>query len=555
MRLDLKAPDVIDTTFLETTVQQATLLLRASGGGFYLCDPALCEMALAATYHLAEMPCDVALLNQVCESRVAVRDAQPGQPRLLAAPSVWRDAVRGVLLVIDDDPARIFGEQDVALLQPLADLAAAVLHQAERLTRMTAQFRALHVIDVALTSSLQLDRVLNLILEKAVGLVGAEHGSLRLLNPDTDELILKAFLGEGWTREVRAFTFKVGLGITGWVAEHRQPYLCPDALRDTQNIVLFEEMRSGVAVPLLSGLGDEPENDGLLGVLLLESAKPTAFDHQDVELLEAMAQEAVIAIQNATQHQKLQLMHQALVDEQERRVAAEKWTVMGQTATALAHRINNLMGIVPASAGEIRRILSGLEMSEVDRQWLESNLDRIERNSRFILRLSDALFRPFQETGPHAQFDVNRLLNQALQAASLAPDVEVIRDYGDDLPAVESNSLLVDSFLELITNAWKALAEQEEKKLLLRTRLEVNETDSWVVAQICDTGSGIPPEQMAHLWDMFQQSSDGLGFGLWWVRTFIERQGGTIGCESTEEGGTTFTIRLPAHSGVELFQT
>lgn len=554
MRLDLKAPEVIDTAFLETTVRQATLLLRGSGGGFYLCDPAYCDMTLTATYNLAEMPCDVTLLHQVCESRAAVRDAQPGQPALLAVPSIWRDAARGVLMVIDDEPARTFGEQDVALLQPLADLAAAVLHQAERLTRMTAQFRALHVIDVALTSSLQLDRVLNLILEKAVGLVGAEHGSLRLLNPDTGELILKAFLGEGWTQEVRAFVFKIGHGITGWVAEHRRPYLCPDALHDLQNVVLFEEMRSGVAVPLLSGLGGEPESDELLGVLLLESTKLAAFDQQDVELLEALAQEAVIAIQNATQHQKLQLMHQALLDEQERRVAAEKWTVMGQAATALAHRINNLMGIVPASAGEIRRILSGLEMPEADQQWLESNLDRIERNSRFILRLSDALFRPFQETGPRARFDVNRLLNQALQAAALAPDIQVIRDYGDDLPAVESNSLLVDIFLELITNARKALAEQEEKKLLVRTRLEVNETDSWVVAQVCDTGGGIPPKQMAHLWDMFHQSTDGLGFGLWWVRTFIERQGGIIVCESTQESGTTFTVRLPAHSGVELFE-
>jgi GAF domain-containing protein len=510
MRTDLRTLEVIDTAFLETTVRQATLLLQASGGGFYLCDPAQCEMTLAATYNLAEMPCDVRLLNQVCESRSVVSDSRSGQSALLAVPSVWRDAVRGVLLVADDEPGRTFGEQDVALLQPLADLAAAVLHQAERLTRMTAQFRALHVIDVALTSSLQLDRVLNLILEKAVDLVGAEHGSLRLLNLDTGELILKACLGEGWTPEVRAFTFKVGHGLTGWVAEHRQPYLCQDAHHDPQNIVLFEEMQSGVAVPLLSGLGDEPENDGLLGVLLLESTQPAAFDQQDVELLEALAQEAVIAIQNATQHQKLQMMHQALLDEQERRVAAERWTVMGQAATALAHRINNLMGIVPASAGEIRRILSDLELTRSDRQWIESNLDRIERNSRFILRLSDALFRPFQETGARARFDVNRLLNQALEAAGLPSDIEVIRDYGDDLPAVESSSLLVDIFLELITNARKALVEQEEKKLRLRTRHEVNETDSWVVTQVSDTGSGIPPEQMAHLWDMFLQSTDGL---------------------------------------------
>jgi signal transduction histidine kinase len=420
----------------------------------------------------------------------------------------------------------------------------------ERLARMTAQFRALHAIDMALSASLQLDRVLTLILERAVELVGAEHGSLRLLDPETGDLALKAWLGEGWTPDVRAHRFRVGQGIAGWVAAQRQPYLCPDARHDPQYVVLFAEMRSSVAVPLLSGLGEGPE-DELLGVLLLESTRPEAFDQQDVELLQALAQEAVIAIHNATQHQQLQAMHQALLDEQARRVAAEKWTVMGQTATALAHRINNLIGVVPVSAGEIRRVLAGLEMPPADREWIESNLDRIERNGRYILKMSDALFRPFQEPGAQARFDVNRLLDEALQAANLSPGTQVIRDYGHDLPAVESNSLLVDIFLELVTNACNAMDAQPCKQLQLRSGLEADEAGSWVVVEIGDTGTGISDDQMAHLWDIFQPSADGLGFGLWWVRTFIERQGGTIACDSRPGMGTTFTVRLPACPGAE----
>ena len=421
---------------------------------------------------------------------------------------------------------------------------------AERLTRMTAQFRALHAIDMALTSSLRLDRVLSLILEKAVDLVGAEHGSLRLLDPATGELVLKAWLGEGWTPEVRAHTFRLGQGIAGWVAEHRQPYLCSDALHDPQYVVLFAEMRSSVAVPLLSGLSGGVE-DEFLGVLLLESARLEAFDQQGVELLQAMAQEAVLAIHNATQHEKLQAMHRALLDEQARRVAAEKWTVMGQTATALAHRINNLIGVVPASAGEIRHVLARLEVPAADREWINANLDRIERNGRYILNLSNAFFRPFQESGPQAWFDVNRLLNEALQAAGLPPAVQVIRDYGIDLPAVESSPLLVDIFVELIANARKAMDGRPCQQLQLRTALESDGSGSWVVIQVSDSGKGITAEQMAHLWDVFQPSVDGLGFGLWWVRTFIERQGGIITCDSTPGVGTTFTVRLPAYPRVE----
>lgn len=555
MRDDLEPIETIDTDFLESTTRQASILLHATGSAFYLCDPDRGRLKLVAAHGVVVPDWGEELLNRVCASQQAVIETHPQGGAVIAVPSIWRDTLRGVLVVADDASPRAFDEQDVTLLLPLAELTAAVLRQAERLIRMTAQFRALHVIDIALTSSLRLDRVLNLILEKAVDLVGAEHGSLRLLDPDTGELVLKAYLGEGWTPEIRAYRFQLGQGITGWVAEHRRPYLCSDSLNDPQNVVLFEEMRSGVAVPLLSRLGEEPERDELLGVLLLESARLAAFDNHDVELLEALAQEAVIAIQNATQHHKLQLMHQALQDEQERRVAAEKWTVMGQAATALAHRINNLIGIVPASAAEIRHALVRLEMSQPDRAWIEANLDRIERNGRFVLRLADALFRPFQEPSPRARFEVNRLLNEALKAANLPADVQVGRDFGEGLPEVESSSLLVDIFLELLTNAGKAMEAQPRKRLMMRTGVEVDDRDRWVVIEISDTGKGITSEQMTHLWDMFAQSADGLGFGLWWVRTFIERQGGTIGCDSEPGAGATFTVRLPAYSGVELLET
>jgi signal transduction histidine kinase len=533
--------------FLESTVQQAVLLVRASGSGFYLCGSEPGDAVLAASLHWASTSWDHGLIGRVCSSWKAIMEVAPEGDQVLAVPSIWRAAVRGLLLVVREGTHLPFEEQDAGLLQPLADLAAAVLYQAERLERMTDQFRALHVIDVALTSSLQLDRVLNLILDQAVNLVGAEHGSLRLLNSDTGELVLRACTGEGWTPEVRAYRFRIGQGITGWVAEHRQPYLCPDLQRDPQNVVLFAEMRSGVAVPLLVSAGEQmQEVEELLGVLLLESTRLGAFDQHDVELLEALAQEAILAIQNATQRQKLQLMHQALQDEQERRVAAERWTVMGQAATALAHRINNLIGLVPASAGEIRRTLSGLSVSEADRAWLEQNLNRIERNSRFVLRLAEALFHPFQELGPQARFDVNRLVNEALQAASLPPSVRVVRDYAEVLPAVESSSLLVDIFVELLTNARKVMTGQAQQRLEVRTREEADRGGAWVLVEISDTGPGISAERMAHLWDMFQPSENGLGFGLWWVRTFLERQGGTIACDSQPGAGSTFSIRLPA---------
>ena len=538
MQPHISSKDILDPNLLQSVVRQATFQCRAEGSGFYLCDPERGHNTLLATQNLPKEPWDEMLLRQMIDSGEAVIKTLPDQSVLMAAPLVWQEAVRGLLIVFDRRPGRIFSKRDIALIQSLADLTASVAQQNERLARMTAQFRTLHTIDVALTSSLELDHVLNLILEKAAELVNAEHGSLRHLEPETGHLVLKAHYGEGWTQEKMAYTPRIGQGIARWVAEKQRPYLCPDVRKDPLNVVLFEDMRSSISVPLLYSLDEQHQKGKFIGVLLLESSRPAAFDQQDVELLEALAQEAVIAIQNATQLQKLKA-------EQERRLAAEKWAVMGQAATALAHRINNLLGVVPVGASEVLQLVAKMELSAADRRWAQSNLERISRNSQFILKLSEALFRPFKESGPPTRFDVNRLLNEALDSADIPDGVEVVCDYDQQLPPVNCSLLLLDIFLELMTNACKAMERRKLRRLEISSRSEQIDGHPWVRVRISDTGKGMSSHHLDHLWNLFQSSEDGLGFGLWWMRTFIERQGGTIECLSQLDKGATFIIRLP----------
>ena len=533
---------ILDPDFLQSVVRQASYQCRADGSCLYMWDSERKRMSLVATHNLQDVPWDGGLIGRVTNSRQTMAEICTDRCVSLAAPLIWQDDVRGILIVFDENVKRTFRERDAALLQSLADMAASVAQQNERLARMTTQFRTLHTIDVALTSSLELERVLDMILEKAAELVGAEHGSLRQLDPESGKLVLRAHYGDGWTPEKLAYTPRIGQGIARWVAENRRPYLSPDVRHDPLNVVLFEDMRSSISVPLQYGLEDSAKPDSLLGVLLLESSRVAAFDQQDVELLEALAQEAVIAIQNASQHQKL-------MAEQEKRLAAEKWAMMGQAATALAHRINNLMGIVPVSARETLRSMTKLEIADSERLWIEANLERIQRNAQFVLKLSDALFKPFKDSGPAARLDVNRLLDEALEAADLPANIEVGRSFEKNLPPVNCSLLLVDIFLELITNARKAMEGRDQRRLQVSTRSDQNDAGLWVIVEIKDTGKGISPDQMMHLWNMFQQSEDGLGFGLWWLRTFIERQGGSIKCNSEPEKGSAFVVRLPAAIG------
>ncbi|MDH3829129.1 MAG: GAF domain-containing protein, partial [Desulfobacterales bacterium] len=188
---------ILDPDFLQSVVRQASYQCRADGSCFYLWESDKERISLVATHNLQHVPWDEGLPGRVMSSRETVTEICPNGSVSLAAPLIWQDSVRGVLVVSDGNGKRVFRERDAALLQSLADMTASMAQQNERLARMTTQFRALHAIDVALTSSLELERVLDMILEKAAELVGAEHGSLRQLDTESGKLVLRAHYGDG----------------------------------------------------------------------------------------------------------------------------------------------------------------------------------------------------------------------------------------------------------------------------------------------------------------------------------------------------------------------
>ncbi|HMA22823.1 MAG TPA: ATP-binding protein, partial [Gemmatimonadaceae bacterium] len=82
--------------------------------------------------------------------------------------------------------------------------------------------------------------------------------------------------------------------------------------------------------------------------------------------------------------------------------------------------------------------------------------------------------------------------------------------------------------------------------------LTLEPVDDSVLMKVCDTGAGIPPEQLPRIFDKFYQADNqraaraaGSGLGLAIAKQIVEAHGGTISCESTLGVGTTFSIRLP----------
>ncbi len=149
----------------------------------------------------------------------------------------------------------------------------------------------------ALTSSLELDQVLRTIMEKIDEFLRPDNWSLLLLDEAKQELYFELAVGKA-SQALKDVRIKMGQGIAGWVAQHGETVVVPDTTKDTRFFSKVDEKtktetQSIVAVPVRF-------RDTCLGVIeLINCIGPEGFDPRDLKLLEALADFAAIALENA----------------------------------------------------------------------------------------------------------------------------------------------------------------------------------------------------------------------------------------------------------------
>jgi diguanylate cyclase (GGDEF)-like protein len=161
-----------------------------------------------------------------------------------------------------------------------------------------------HELGKALTSSLQLDQVLRTIMEKINEVLQPDTWSLLLMDTVKNELFFQIATGKG-SDALKDVRIKVGQGLAGWVAQSGQAVVVPDTTKDNRffsqvDTKTLTETRSIVAVPVRF-------RDQCLGVIeLINCVGPEGvFSQRDLALLEALADYAAIAIENARHVQRI----------------------------------------------------------------------------------------------------------------------------------------------------------------------------------------------------------------------------------------------------------
>lgn len=163
--------------------------------------------------------------------------------------------------------------------------------------REAGEIAVFHELGKALTSSLQLDQVLRTIMEKIDEFLRPDTWSLLLVDEIKQELYFELAVGKG-AQALKDVRIKMGQGIAGWVAQNDEAVVVPDVSRDTRFFSKIDEKtemetRSIVAVPVRY-------RDHCLGVIeLINCVGREGFQERDLALLEALADFAAIALENA----------------------------------------------------------------------------------------------------------------------------------------------------------------------------------------------------------------------------------------------------------------
>jgi signal transduction histidine kinase len=293
---------------------------------------------------------------------------------------------------------------------------------------------------------------------------------------------------------------------------------------------------SAIIVPLL--MPDKKRS--AIGSFSLYAIQLRDFSDWDKKLLTILANQAAVAIHDAEQLAQLEQARQ-------RQAVVETFAAVGDVAANLLHQLNNKVGAIPAR-------VQGIEDKCPDAlaafPYLATNLHEIERSAyqaMGIVRDSMAHLRPVQRQ----PVDVGNCLTQALNRAELPPTVTVFQTDFENLPRARAGERQLEMvFYNLIDNSVKAMAGQGELHLFGESQGDE------VIVSITDTGPGIPPELQAHIFEFSPTSaiSEGqpnqqLGFGLWWVKTLIDRFEGRLLLTSEAGKGTTFRVCLPTEKG------
>src|SRR3989338_745277 len=422
--------------------------------------------------------------------------------------------------------------------------------------RNLERVRALHEIDIAITSTLDLGTVLGVLLEKIDLVLPYSAVTIRLFNRESGllEPVACRNLDE---KEWKAEQWKGGRGTPNMAFESKAPVMVGNVQTDprVKDPEFFRKhgLVSYLGVPLIV-------QDEVLGVISFYTKEEHEFTKEEVEFLSTLAGQAAIAIHNSQIYQEMVSLAAQL---------SRSNKVKDEFLSVMSHELRTPLNVVMGYTGMIRDRLLG-EINPEQEKALEKVISRARDQLTMISSILQATQLEAEgikvETGEVSLGDLLDDLRSGY-AIPLGKELSLIWDYPSDLPVINTDGEKLKHILHnLINNAIKFTAGgqvtvsarvtessrqnaessvQQGKDLPTSGRL-LPTSGRWVEFKVADTGIGIAENNFPLVFEKFRQvdSSEtrhygGVGIGLYIVKKFTELLGGKVDVKSELGKGST----------------
>jgi signal transduction histidine kinase/HAMP domain-containing protein len=414
---------------------------------------------------------------------------------------------------------------------------AEAIESSKQIQKQQQQQEALYDLNRGITSTLDIDSVLTTLLDHISVLFPSCAVTVSWINKQTKDLDPIAHRGLDPTQQTQTDLVSVQW-LPLLVLKQQSPVaisnLRTDPATTNHEFFLRHKLTSYLGLPLIA-------KQEILGVLSFYSREEREFSQEETIFLNALVNEAAIAIYNSRLFE--QTREQAIELEKSNKIKDEFLGVM-------SHELRTPLNIIMNYSEALKMGTFGDISADQGR-----GTDKIRAQARHLLFLINGILEITKiESGTATvqtdHLDIVDFMSETKSDYMLPMEKDLVLewDYAPDLPAIVSDRVKLKQILtNLINNAIKFTDQG-----YVRVSASVLAEGDTLEFRVADTGLGIPDELLPFVFEKFRQidsattrNYSGAGLGLYIVKNFVELLGGTIDAQSKVDVGSVFTVRLP----------
>ncbi len=428
-----------------------------------------------------------------------------------------------------------------------------------------------------ITSTLNLDTILNTVYEKVNEMMDASIFGIGIYNSENETISYRLAIEKGVRYQPYQRTMENKNQFPVWCIENQKEIFINDVRKEYSNYIgqYIEEtgtLEDGTlsTLPLSFIYLPLMIKEKVFGLITVQSYNKDAYSHHHLDILKTLASYTSAALYNAGSYETLQNILNELKLTQEQLVQSEKMASLGELTAGIAHEIQNPLNFVNNFSEVNTELIKELKdevikgnLEEVSAlaNDIESNSEKINHHGK---RAGDIVKGMLQHSrsssGVKEPADINaladeylRLAYHGLRAKDKSFNATMKTDFDESIGKINIISQDIGRvILNLITNAFYVVNEKKKsgiENFEPTVKVTTKKDGSKVLISVNDNGAGIPPKILDKIFQPFfttKPTGQGTGLGLSLSYDIVKAHGGELKVETKEGEGSEFTIILPA---------